>query len=1295
MTSATSTSPTPPLPAMHWVISAELEVLSPLHVGTGTDRRIDPNLPAGANTSPHDDVDDAPPNESQPYWQADLARDHAGKPYIPGASLKGAFRALARRLNLDASCLALFGEINRGVAISPAGTQPQRTLAGLAEFRDALQSHVISTAGDQDTVQARIAIDRVTGSVADKKLFHTEVVPKGTRFHVEIILRWADATLAARLVALINAIADDPQFALGAHTNLGLGQIGLYGQVHALRFGPDEAQAWFAAAQADPDACWTRFARPTSLPAVQAAEVRSPRLLKLPLSLKFHTPFLVKHPVPKAGKSDNPDPDGIPRQQGDRVLLPGASLRGRLRSQAERILRTLGCPVAQGHDVPPVKGCQSPDPATLLFGAAGWRGVLRTTPCVGTETLHPVDHDMLAIDRFTGGGKDGAKFKIRYAECPTLEGGLELDLDRLHHARLDGEAHDDNACWIALGLLTLVLRDLSEGDIPFGYGHAKGYGRCRAERLLPVWRTHITRHFGPDADSKALDAFRAWCAANATQPLEAPTPLANDAPPAQATFQPTAVTNGFHNPYHFIPFSQPDIQTWLSPEAHRETGGHNRYRGLSGRLVCALDTVTPLFIGAAARTPESDRHPKPVDGFTLQNQPAIPATSLRGMLSSLFESLSGSNLRVLHPSPYSMRKSTKEALSAIGRIVEHDGELKLYPLTLPTLRMQGNDPLGYTVPSRWQKVFYWESPIPLRVYFGNRRETYDASRPHYFPLRELSFHKDHVGADNRDLRFPSRDQNKTLLIGQRPMSSHERPITEADFLTKSPQEQARYTRGWVRTLWTRERDKDLPGSVKHLLFIPDPVETPAAADLLPLPPAVVDTFHALADQALASQHWGNKDTPPDAAILPFTPAGRTRDKGRKTRLQHGDLVCFDLDDDSRVREIAFSSVWRQGIRMPGAPRLATTADLLAQVSPDLLPFGMAARSPRLSPVEQLFGVVEDRPRQPAKGRRKATSAPAAYALAGKVYIGFGRPTPDHTVKRDPPVTLKELSTPKPPSPAFYFRPKVGDGYLSKADLSRKPTQYVPAGRKHYLHALRRHGEIAKLDARGRVPADSSGLPPWESCFNGQEDSGNKRRVRVEPIAAEETFRFEIDFANLSPAELEMLCATLLPAPSFEHRLGMGKPIGLGSVKLAVEGLFIVDRTRRYAHDPLDAPRHHQGWRANGEASWPTHLQDGHPASALEPTPSPAILAARALAGVAPAVRRALQLLGNPGAVAVPVHYPQVNGGQLENKHYSWFMENDKQPSNNGYLPGFTGSSTHLPTLTRLEETKTAQGKPHR
>lgn len=1284
----TPTAPQSSLPALHWLIRAELEVLTPLHLGTGTDRRITPVAP-----------------DADPYWQADIALDADDKPYLPGASLKGALKALARRSGLDAPCLPLFGDLHRGTAPHPTGIPPRRTRAGLAEFRDALRSHKAKTneatqTDDADTAQPRIAIDRVTGSVVDKKLFRTKTVPIGTRFGIEIILRHADENLAAQLVALLQHGPADPDFRLGAHANLGFGRVGLYGNIDTRRFGPQQAQHWFAAAQTQADARWTDFAEAVTLTAPALAQP-APRRLALPLSLAFHTPFLVKQAA-STGDKPTDAPDGTPRQRGDRALLPGASLRGRLRSQAERILRTLGCEVAQGHAVPPVKTGTCPDPATLLFGAAGWRGLLRTDDCTGTAPATLVDHDMLAIDRFTGGGKDGAKFKLRYAECPTLEGQLSLDLSRLRSARLDG-ANAADTPWIALGLLTLVLRDLAEGDIPFGHGSAKGYGRCRAQGLPDRWRQALEAPFGPNADTRALAALRAWCRTHATAALDAPCSLAGSAPTpaAAAPSGQAAPADAFHNPYHFIPFSQPDIDRWLSPDAHRKTGGHSRYRGLSGRLVCALTTVTPLFVGAAARTPASDQHPKPVAGFALQNQPAIPATSLRGLLSSLFESISGSNLRVLHPTPYSIRKTTKEALSAIGRIVERNGELKLYPLTLPTIHRNADN--AYPVPARWRKVFYWESPVPLRVYFGSRKQTYDSRQPHYLPIQELSYlpnDSDCIDPDQGDLRFPSSDRDRKFLIGQRPISRYDCPIPETDLPKLSPQERPPYTRGWVRSLWTSNREKELPRTVKHQLFIPDPVETPADDDLLPIPQGVLDTFHALADLALAGQHWGKDDTPADDQLLPFTPAGRQRhDADRQTRLQPGDLVCFDLGDDGAVSEISFSSIWREGLRLAGKPNLATTADLLAQVSPHLLPLGMPGRSERLSPVEQLFGVVEYRPPQAAKGTRKPTDAPAAYALAGKVHVGYGRPA--RSFERAPAVTLKELSTPKPPSPALYFRPKAGDGYVSKADLARQPQNYAPAGRKHYLHALRQQGQVAHLNDKGRVANDGTGRKPWQSRFDGIEDKGNKRRVRVEPIPAGETFHFEIDFDNLNPTELEQLCATLLPHPAFEHRLGMGKPIGLGSVKLAVEGLLLVDRPRRYAEDEPNAPRHHRGWRANADAGWPDHLQGDSPAAPLEAAEQPAALAERAMARVPADVRRALQLLGNPGAVAAPVHYPQVKDAQIEKEHYLWFVANDDKNTvgGNRHLPRLHADSPGLPTLPRLVKRERGHppntGKPRR
>lgn len=47
--------------------------------------------------------------------------------------------------------------------------------------------------------------------------------------------------------------------------------------------------------------------------------------------------------------------------------------------------------------------------------------------------------------------------------------------------------------------------------------------------------------------------------------------------------------------------------------------------------------------------------------------------------------------------------------------------------------------------------------------------------------------------------------------------------------------------------------------------------------------------------------------------------------------------------------------------------------------------------------------------------------------------------------------------------------------------------------------------------------------------------------------------------------------SLRPSPEFRHRLGLGKPLGLGTVEVAIEGVFLIDRVARYTKDPLGAP----------------------------------------------------------------------------------------------------------------------------
>ena len=102
-----------------------------------------------------------------------------------------------------------------------------------------------------------------------------------------------------------------------------------------------------------------------------------------------------------------------------------------------------------------------------MFGAPGWRSPLALSDFVPEEGACEIQtQEMLAVDRFTGGGREGAKYNAKAVIDPVFQGRIVLDRNR--------------APSFALGLLALVLRDLKEGELSFGWGSAgKGYGRCQ------------------------------------------------------------------------------------------------------------------------------------------------------------------------------------------------------------------------------------------------------------------------------------------------------------------------------------------------------------------------------------------------------------------------------------------------------------------------------------------------------------------------------------------------------------------------------------------------------------------------------------------------------------------------------------------------------------------------------------------------------------------------------------------------------------------------------------------------
>jgi len=165
---------------------------------------------------------------------------------------------------------------------------------------------------------------------------------------------------------------------------------------------------------------------------------------------------------------------------GERTIyLPGSSLKGAIRSHAERIIRTVHgdddrvcCdPLSKRNSCGTrYKDIQDTDAqykalclACRIFGHTVQAGHLITAdayPATPMDIL-PVRHNV-AIDRLSGGVAVGP-FDMEVA----LEGQFETRLTLINFER-----------W-QVGLLALTLRDMAEGRLLLGYGKSRGLGRVK------------------------------------------------------------------------------------------------------------------------------------------------------------------------------------------------------------------------------------------------------------------------------------------------------------------------------------------------------------------------------------------------------------------------------------------------------------------------------------------------------------------------------------------------------------------------------------------------------------------------------------------------------------------------------------------------------------------------------------------------------------------------------------------------------------------------------------------------
>lgn len=456
-----------------------------------------------------------------------FARDGNDRPILTGRSVKGALRAACRRY--------LSGQPDAGVAtvLNPAALRSlwgdEGKKSASAPLRAAcLTVHTVELcpAGADGTVDAdgaagelpsRMgnAIDRYWGSVADGALFEHEYLPAGRPLEIVITAQaglpdGVDVPAGAvepatpeqveTLFGLFLGLFRSERIAFGGRQGAGWGRVrpdarpgaGFWTLTRAPLGSCDDLVNWLSGGQdmagtitpvdcGGPDRMriTVEWNSPTGI------LVADPRISEAELERKRQEKEKRERAAQEAGRSGEQGDvrdDYVPARQmrtdtaqGERLVLPGSSVRGALRSRASRIARTIlaarRAPVEDWSDTD-VHAQLAGDPVLVrdLFGSTEQHGaltVLDTLAVPGSSRLIP--HN--AGDRWTGGVAGGALYGEEVHDAQWGELTLELNPSSFSPR---ADVNRRRAAWCLLGL---VLAELAAGALPLGSRGTRGLGQ--------------------------------------------------------------------------------------------------------------------------------------------------------------------------------------------------------------------------------------------------------------------------------------------------------------------------------------------------------------------------------------------------------------------------------------------------------------------------------------------------------------------------------------------------------------------------------------------------------------------------------------------------------------------------------------------------------------------------------------------------------------------------------------------------------------------------------------------------
>lgn len=593
----------------------------------------------------------------------------------------------------------------------------------------------------------------------------------------------------------------------------------------------------------------------------------------------------------------------------------------------------------------------------------------------------------------------------------------------------------------------------------------------------------------------------------------------------------------FRNPYNFVRFlekgkntSENGIQLGRTVPPLQDT-----FSGLSGTISCTYKCETPLFIAGEVDTRKEDKH-KILTFFKVGDEPVVPASSLRGMIRSVFETITNSCM--IH-----MQQDEEDRLEYR---LSHEPDL--YPARITSLKKDGSGKL--------EKFDCTNLPEEMAELPGDkptlrcglipaykpkvRQNRRDGTSEIYSECLISDWAKDgqRVAAIVTKMVEPHYDRNGKLTYYYFRVKKIEE-LAKADSLVAGPDERRIF--GYLKITGPNIENKH----DERVFFNWDdsavaPAET--TQDEFGSDAASVynrslghywerhaDSINNL-DKASAEEElrevpstmkWHGRIANEDTLPLPsdFISA--------KAQLAVGDLVYCSGHTLSERRLFP--------VAMPRQPYRNPREDLLPE---HLKP---CTQADKLCPACRLFGWVAEKKTIDGSSR------------AGRVQFFDGRFDDANPWRAGGYFKLAILGSPKPTATYMYLldskaKPDFLVNYDSKGAKLR--------GRKYYWH----HG----IKAFNINP--KTGKLEWQRVFTSPTTGQDKSNVTLKQVIdVNKQFSFSLRFENLHPVELGALLWALKLEPGWHHRLGLAKPLGFGSLSLAGLKVFEINRKNRYAN----------------------------------------------------------------------------------------------------------------------------------